>query len=78
MAVKEDIISSNPCEDVILPNESYMVRETMHQYSLSDTEIKKFREAALEKCKTGEYRNRNAIVLLIILISATSRRSSGS
>ena len=68
MAVKENIISSNPCEDVILPNESYIVKETQHQYSLSDTEIEQFHNVALEKYKTtGEYCSRNAIVLLIIL-----------
>lgn len=68
MAVKEEIILSNPCNDVILPNVSYIVLETKQQYSLSDTEIERFRNVALEKYKTtGEYCSRNAIVLLIIL-----------
>ncbi|MBD5534659.1 MAG: site-specific integrase [Lachnospiraceae bacterium] len=68
MAVKEEIISSNPCDDIILPNASYVVVETKCQNSLNDIEIEQFRNAALEKCKTtNEYRSRNAIVLLIIL-----------
>lgn len=68
MAVKEEIISSNPCDDVVLPNASYIVLETKQQYSLSDTEIEQFRNVALEKYKTtGEYCSRNAIVLLLIL-----------
>lgn len=68
MAVKEEIISSNPCDDVILPNASYVMVETKCQNSLNDVEINQFRNAALEKYKTtGEYRSRNAIVLLIIL-----------
>lgn len=68
MAVKEEIISSNPCEDVILPNASYIMVETKIQNSLNDIEIDQFRNVALEKYKTtGEYRSRNAIVLLLIL-----------
>lgn len=68
MAVKEEIISFNPCDDVILPNASYVKVETRQQYSFSDTEIEQFRNVALEKYKTtGEYRSRNAIVLLLIL-----------
>lgn len=68
MAVKEEIISSNPCDDVILPNASYIMVETKIQNSLNDIEIDQFRNVALEKYKTtGEYRSRNAIVLLLIL-----------
>lgn len=68
MAVKEEIISFNPCDDVILPNASYVKVETRQQYSFSDAEIEQFRNVALEKYKTtGEYRSRNAIVLLLIL-----------
>lgn len=68
MAVKEEIISSNPCDDVILPNASYIMVETKIQNSLNDIEINQFRNVALEKYKTtGEYRSRNAIVLLLIL-----------
>jgi len=68
MAVKENIISSNPCDDVILPSKSYIVKKTKQQCSLTDNEIEKFRIAALEKYKTkDEYRSRNAISLLIIL-----------
>lgn len=68
MAIKEGIIYLNPCDDVILPSESYIITETKQQYSLNDNEIEMFRNAALEKYKnTGEYRCRNAIVLLIIM-----------
>lgn len=68
MAVKEEIISTNPCDDVRLPNESYIKIETKQQYSLSDAEIEQFRSIALERYKTtGEYHSRNAIVLLLIL-----------
>lgn len=68
MAVKEEIISSNPCDDVVLPNASYIMVETQVQSSLNDIEIDLFRKIALEKYKTtNEYRSRNALVLLLIL-----------
>ena len=68
MAVKEGVIQSNPCEDVILPSESYILRETKQQCSLNDKEIESFRIAALEKKEyTDEYKTRNALVLLLIL-----------
>ena len=68
MAVKEGIIFTNPCEDVILPSESYILTETKQQYSLTDKEMEKLRVAALEKyVTTGEYKSRNALSLLLIL-----------
>ncbi len=68
MAVKEEIISSNPCNDILLPNASYIMVETKIQNSLTDTEINLFRDVALRKYNsTGEYCSRNAIVLLVIL-----------
>lgn len=68
MAVKEGIIQKNPCEDVILPSESYIITETKQQRSLNNKEIENFRKAALEKkAYTDEYKTRNAIVLLFIL-----------
>ena len=68
MAVKEEIISVNPCDDIVLPSESYILKETKQQCSLNNEEIKLFHDVALEKFKTtGEYRSRNSLVLLIIL-----------
>lgn len=67
MAVKENIISSNPCDDIIMPSESYILVETKQQYSLSDSEISEIREIALLKNKNGEYKNRNVLILLILL-----------
>lgn len=68
MAVKEEIISSSPCEDVLLPNESHVKVETKQQYSLNDAEIERFRIAALRICETtGEYKSRNSLILLLIL-----------
>ena len=66
-AVKEHIISVNPCEDVILPKESCIKTETRIQYSLDDDEIEELRKACLEKYKNGEYRSRDALVILLIL-----------
>ena len=67
-AIKEGIIQFNPCEDVCLPSQSFINKETKKQISLNDEEIMKFRECALEKFdKKDEYRSRNALSLLIIL-----------
>ena len=68
MAVREGIISSNPCDNVILPVESCISVKTKEQITMSDNEIERFRESALTRYKTtGEYRSRDALVLLIIL-----------
>lgn len=67
-AVEENIISSNPCKNVILPKESCMSVETKKQYSLNDNEIEQLKNACLEKYKTaGEYKSRDAFVILLIL-----------
>lgn len=67
-AIKEGIIYKNPCDDIKLPKESTIKKKTKEQFSLSDDELNKFRIAALEKCKTtGEYRSRNALVLLLLV-----------
>ena len=67
MAVKEGIISSNPCDDVMIPSESYIAKETKQQYSLTELEISEIKEIALQKYKNGEYKCRNGLVLLILL-----------
>ena len=68
MAVREGIISSNPCDNVVLPVESCISVKTKEQITMSDNEIERFKEAALTRYKTtGEYRSRDALVLLIIL-----------
>lgn len=68
MAITEGIISSNPCVNVILPVESCVSVKTKEQITMSDLEIERFKESALTRYKTtGEYRSRDAIVLLIIL-----------
>lgn len=67
-AIKEGIIQTNPCEDVQLPSQSYVKKETKQQYSLSDEEIKRFRNVALEKfSKKDEYKTRNSLSLLLML-----------
>lgn len=69
MAMKEGVIThENPCNNVMLPKEQTLKKETKKQFSFSDQEIDKFKEAALRKYKsTGEYASRDGIVLLIIL-----------
>ncbi len=66
-AVEEKIIFSNPCKNVILPKESCMVVETKKQYSLNDNEIEQLKNACLEKYNTGEYKSRDAFIILLIL-----------
>lgn len=66
-AVNEGIIQENPCSNVILPTDSYIKKETKQQITLSDVEINVFRDLCLMKYKNGEYKSRDAIVLLIIL-----------
>lgn len=68
MAVREGVISENPCDNVSLPTASCIQVETKRQFSMTDEEIALFREAALSKYKTtGEYCSRDALVLLMIL-----------
>lgn len=65
-AVKEGVISKNPCDDVVLPRQNSIVTETKEQFALSDQQIALFKEAALQKTRRGDYR-RDGIVLLLIL-----------
>ena len=68
VAVREGIVSANPCDNVILPVESCISVKTKEQITLSDSEIERFREAALARYKTtNEYRSRDALVFLVIL-----------
>ena len=68
MAVKEEIIYNNPCDDVILPKESCIKVETKKQFSLTDAEIEDIRSAALAKYKsTNDYCSRDAFILLLII-----------
>ena len=68
MAVREEIISKNPCEYVILPKESCIKVVTKKQISLSDEEIERFKITSLERNKTNdEYKSRDAFVLLLLL-----------
>lgn len=68
MAVKEGIIQANPCNDVVLPVESCIKTQTKEQLTLNDDEILIFHDVALAKYKTtGEYKSRNAFILLIML-----------
>jgi integrase len=67
-AVKEGIISKNPCEDVVIPVESCIQTETRVQDTLNDDEIIKLKTAALTKYPTSqEYIARNSLILLIML-----------
>ena len=66
-AVSEGIIQNNPCDDVILPTESYIKTETRQQITLNDKEIEEFKKLCLARYKNGEYKSRDALVLLIIL-----------
>lgn len=67
MAVAEGIIYKNPCDNIQLPVESCIQTNTRIQTTLNDAEIAEFKKAALAKWGNGEYRSRDAIVLLIIL-----------
>lgn len=68
MAIEEGVVGKNPCDNVFLPKESCVTKETKRQFSLSDSEIKRFRATVLSKYKTkDEYISRDGFVLLIIL-----------
>lgn len=67
-AIQEGILFLNPCDGVTLPKESCIKTPTKKQISLSDDEIEKFKEVALEKYKsTAEYCSRDFLVLLLIV-----------
>lgn len=68
MAIHEEIIHKNPCDNVIIPKESCILVESRKQFSLSDDEIEKIRDAALSRYKTtNEYCSRDAFILLLII-----------
>ena len=68
MAVKDGIIQTNPCDDVILPKASCILTETKTQFSLTDKELIQFQNAAMSKYKTkDEYCSRDAFILLLIV-----------
>lgn len=68
VAVNEGVIQKNPCDDVVMPSESYVQVKTKEQFSLSDEELEEFKNAALATYKTtGEYRSRDALVLLLVV-----------
>ena len=68
MAIEEEIIYKNPCDNVILPKESCIQVDTRMQCSLNDDEIEQFRNCALGKYKTSnEYYSRDFFILLLIV-----------
>lgn len=68
MAVKEEIIQNNVCNDVILPNKNCIAKRTINQITLNDDELKDLKQHCLDKYKTtNEYRSRDGLVILIIL-----------
>ena len=67
MAVTENVICKNPCDNIRLPVESCIEKPTKRQITLTDGEIEEFKQIALARNKSGEYRSRDAIVLLLIL-----------
>lgn len=68
MAVTEGVICKNPCKNVNIPVESCIKTQTKKQTTLNDYEIMQFKKAAVAKYKTtGEYKSRDALVLLIML-----------
>lgn len=67
-AISEGIIQFNPCNGVNIPVESCVQTKTKEQICLSDDEIERFKNVALDKYKiSGEYKSRNALILLIML-----------
>lgn len=68
MAIKENVIQNNPCNDVVMPKESYIKVATKEQYSLTDAEIERFKNTALTKYNsTNEYCSRDWLILLLML-----------
>ena len=66
-AVKDKIIQNNPANDVVIPSDSYIKTSTRKQLALSDEQIEEFKNAASARYKNGEYKSRDALVLMIIL-----------
>ena len=67
-AVKEEIIYKNPCDYVVLPKESCIQVETKKQFSLTDEEITKLKNAALGRyVTTSEYLSRDFFIILLVI-----------
>jgi len=66
-AIKDGIIEKNPISRVTIPADHAIAVKTKKQFSLSDEEIVKFREAALVKNKAGQIKYRDGIVLVIMV-----------
>ena len=66
-AVDDGLIPKKPCDKVIIPKSIYVKTKTKEQFSMSDDEIAKFKEAALIFTKHGIIRYRDAVVLLIMV-----------
>lgn len=67
-AVQEGKLFKNPCNGVYLPKACYVKKPTKKQFSLTDEEINRFREAAIAKCKTtNDYSGRDGLIMLIII-----------
>jgi len=64
-AVKQGLISKNPCTDIAFPTESNITVKTKEQFALSDEEIEKFKAAALVKNKNGGVKYRDGICLIL-------------
>jgi len=67
-AVEQGVISSNPCDGLLIPVESCIQVETKHQITMDDEQIEEFKEACLSRYKSsGEYKSRDYFILLLIL-----------
>lgn len=66
-AIKDGIIEKNPASRVVIPADHAISVKTKKQFSLSDEEIIKFREAALVKNKAGQIKYRDGIILVIMV-----------
>lgn len=66
-AISEGLITNNPCDEVVLPIPSCIKVQTKEQIALSDSQIEEFKKVALSRYKSGEYKSRDAFVLLLML-----------
>ena len=66
-AIKEGVIQSNPCEDVVIPSENYIYKETKEQFSLTDNQIEEIKAVALTRCENDNKYLRNRVVILLLL-----------
>lgn len=68
VAIKEKVIQNNPCEGIILPQESCMKVKSKKQFSLTNEELAILKEHCLEKDeKTDEYKERNRLIILLLV-----------